>query len=110
MNVSTIEWNRLILNEPASLPKILLHLHKEVWEYDKITEIKYVLQTSLKSYDVQLSNTYIDVVDHDLGVILYQARIIGNPPVGILRLYEDEGFYDNMLLPKNTMITIIAED
>jgi hypothetical protein len=110
MNATMIEWNHYSLDEPTSLPKILLYLHGQVWEYDKEAEMSYVLHTSVKSYNVTLNNTYIDVIDHDLGIVLYQARLIGNPPVGILRLYEDEGFYDNMLLPKDTHILIESEE
>lgn len=110
MNATMIEWNHYSLDEPASLPKILLYLHGQVWEYDKVTKMEYVLHTSHKSYDIVLDSSYLDVVDHDLGVVLYQARLIGNPVIGILRLYEDEGFYDNMLLPKDTNIWIECEE
>lgn len=110
MNSTMIEWNHFSLDEPASLPKILLHLHGRVWEYSKEDKFEYVLHTSLKSYDIMLNDTYIDVIDHDLGILLYQGRIIGNPPAGILRVYEDEGFHDNMLLPKGTTIWIEEEE
>lgn len=110
MNATMVEWNHYTLDEPTSLPKILLYLHGQVWEYDKEDKMEYVLHTSHKSYNIVLNKSYIDVIDHDLGVILYQARLIGNPVVGILRLYEDQDFYDNMLLPKGTNIWIESEE